>query len=664
MAAPRIDRPVLTALLTGSALILCNPAFAQSGEEDPVFLGTILLDPAHSRASDPDGNAADRANSQYVAEAELDRARMGDLKDLFAGIASVSVGGAIPVAQKIFVNGVDMLNLAVSVDGVTQNNRVFHHVSANAFDPGLMKFVRVDAGAAPADAGPHAMAGAVVMETVDAGDILEDGRDIGGNARLSYASNGKTMAGSTTLAGRYSGFEWLFYAKRADGEDYKTGAGNVVEGSGADMTSALLKLAYETPEGHRVELSGQRMDDDSLRPYRSNFASDSDVRTPQPLRRYDTQRQTISLSYENTQASGLWDPRLVLGWSKVDIAVDQPDIPPRIVGLGVSHGLNETFSARFENRFHLSEVNTITAGVDYYDKESTYRDASYGPVAEKARNLGLYVQARLEPVERLSTSFGLRWDDQSFTGISGWKGDFSGLSGNASIAYDVTDTLTLRGGVSSVFGGLILEDNFVYDDRWDYSGLSASRSTNYTLGFDYETGNLSLDGEIFLTRIDDARDRVILNDMESRGFNLGLGYGWDGGYLRASYSDSKIEVNGAGTDSWSAVDLGIPLGGVLAIEAQHTPLDSAFTFGGSVEAARAYSHKDAWADKTIAGYAVLNLFTEYQPPSVEGLVIRAEINNLFDKTYADRATYGQDFNSITPLYEPGRSVQIVASMKF
>jgi hemoglobin/transferrin/lactoferrin receptor protein len=75
------------------------------------FLGTILLDPDYLRASDPNGNAADRIKSQYVADAELDRARMGDLKDLFRGFASVSVGGGIPIAQKIFVNSLDMLKL-------------------------------------------------------------------------------------------------------------------------------------------------------------------------------------------------------------------------------------------------------------------------------------------------------------------------------------------------------------------------------------------------------------------------------------------------------------------------------------------------------------------------------------------------------------------------
>lgn len=101
-------------------------------------------------------------------------------------------------------------------------------------------------------------------------------------------------------------------------------------------------------------------------------------------------------------------------------------------------------------------------------------------------------------------------------------------------------------------------------------------------------------------------------------------------------------MNDAGTDSWRAMDSGSPLGGVLAIEAQHRPEGSAFTFGSSVKAAKASGHMDAMVNKTIASYAGLNLFTEYQPPAVEGLVNRAEINNLCDRTCADRAIDGQD----------------------
>lgn len=655
----------LAGLLCGAAILALAPgAMAQTAPDAPepiaTYLGRLLLDPAFVRARDPDGNAADRGNSHYVADAELDRARMGDLKDLFSGLASVSVGGGIPVAQKIFVNGIDMLNLAVTVDGVSQNNRIFHHTSANAFDPGLMKSVRVDAGAAAADVGPHAMAGAVVMETVDATDLLAPGQSIGGNARLSWGDNGATFQRSATLAGQSGGFEWLIYGKRATGDDYETGAGRVVAGSAADLTSALLKFAYESPEGHRFELSGQRLEDDALRPFRANIISVGNNAAP---RRYDTTRDTVSLSYENTHATGMWDPRIVLGRSEVRVGVDQPTVP----SLGVSRGTSETVNGRIENRFHLA-AGSVTAGVDFYDRSSTYTDDTEPGMTESARNAGLYAQARIDPTDRLSLSFGLRYDRQEFTGIGGQRRSFDGLSGNLSASYAVTDRMTLRGGVSSVFGGLTIEDNFIYNAAWDYGTLRAARATNHTLGFDYEGDALRLDGELFLTRIDDARVSSFSananGDVESRGFNLGIGHGWNGGFLRGSYSYSEVKVNGAPSDSFSALDLGAPLGGVFALELQHTPEGSAFTFGGSIEAAAAHDTGSDGSDVKIPGYAVLDLHADYAPPSVDGLVIRVGIDNVFDREYADRATYGADYASVTPLFEPGRTFSIVASFRY
>ena len=219
-----------------------------------------------------------------------------------------------------------------------------------------------------------------------------------------------------------------------------------------------------------------------------------------------------------------------------------------------------------------------------------------------------------------------------------------------------------------MFGGLTIEDNFIYNPAWNYGALRPSRATNYTLGFDYAAGELDLTGELFLTKIDDARlssFRANANgDAESRGFNLGLGYGWDQGYLRASYAHSKVKVNGTGADSYSALDLGTPLGGVFALEVQHRPDGSAFTFGGSVEAALRYRDVAGSAERQLPGYAVLNLFSEYETPSVKGLVLRAEVLNLFDKQYADRATYGADFAEIEPFREPGRTVQLTAALKF
>lgn len=58
------------------------------------------------------------------------------------------------MSQKVYVHGIEETSLAVTMDGGRQNNKVFHHNGTNLIDPGLLKAVSVDAGVAPADAGP------------------------------------------------------------------------------------------------------------------------------------------------------------------------------------------------------------------------------------------------------------------------------------------------------------------------------------------------------------------------------------------------------------------------------------------------------------------------------------------------------------------------------
>lgn len=83
--------------LLGTALVFTSGATAVA-QDETVDPDVFSLDSIEVRMNDTAGLAADRATAAYVSEADLERSRMGELKDLFAGIASVSVGGAIPVA--------------------------------------------------------------------------------------------------------------------------------------------------------------------------------------------------------------------------------------------------------------------------------------------------------------------------------------------------------------------------------------------------------------------------------------------------------------------------------------------------------------------------------------------------------------------------------------
>ncbi|UWR47370.1 TonB-dependent receptor plug domain-containing protein [Phaeobacter inhibens] len=653
---------LLTGLLCSTALTVFS-ATKGHAEDD----GVLSLDPIIVKQRDADGDAADRATAVYVADAEIERAAMGDLKDLFAGIASVSVGGAIPVAQKIYVNGIDMLKLAVQVDGVSQNNRVFHHASANAFDPGLMKSVRVDPGVAPADAGPGALAGRVVMETIDAEDILTEGQAIGGKTRLSYGENGDTFGTSLTLAGQSNGFEILLYGKRMTGDDYTDGAGNTVGGTRSDLTAGLLKLAYETDAGHRFEFSGQQMQDTALRNRRANFGTASF----NPLGTvYDTKRTVYSLRYEDVNGGGNWDPSATIGFSENEIG--------SIGTTETSVGVTRTYSATFQNRFHLSESDTITAGIDFQDQKSSASGDYWGTnrPSETSQTIGVFAQARLQPSDRLKVSAGLRYDWNAFTGQDfgqigrPYEQDSSGLSGNLSIVYDVNDALSLRAGYSNVFGGIGIEDNFLFFRDWDYSALKPRRASNVVVGADWQNGNWTLGAEAFQTKIDDTRDvagpTVTSYDFESRGYNLGATYGWDSGFARLTFTDSETRVNGAATSSYYVLDSGAPIGQVLALEVQQELPQWDLVVGGHIDAAFDYDQQLNEADATtkLEGYEVLNLFAEYRPAAYDNVTIRAEINNVFDRQYADRATYGGDYPGFPTLKEPGRSVSLVANVSF
>lgn len=683
---------VRAGLLCGSAMSLLFGAAALAQEADVINAAVedfkegevFTLDPITVRERDPLGEDADRATSIYLSDAEVENARLGNARDLFEGIANVQVGGGIPVAQKIYVNGIDMINLTTQIDGALQNNRVFHHTSANVFDPGMLKFVRVDPGIAAADTGPNATAGAVIMETIDAKDIIEDGRNVAGTVRLGYSDNGDTFARSLVLAGRSAGFEVLGYARSTTGNPYEDGAGNEVRGSAADMQTGLLKLAYEADQGHRFELSGQQIKDSEARNEKPNFGDQAPFGT-RPLVDYDTTRSSYSFQYSNTQASGIWDPQVVIGYSDAEVerAIDDVD------------GKSSTFSAKVQNTFAFSNnvlgVGSVVAGIDYYDKASNLKTTFLGApqdLEETSQNTGIFAQARFNPSDRLSISTGARYDWQDFNGVDlpnvpfplppvPGDRDFSdsGASFNASATYFVTDALSLRAGYSNVFGGYQVEDNYKFGPV-NYSNFESSRGENINLGIGWDNGPLRLSAELFRTSIDDARrmERDGLGyvhtqaDVRSQGFNLDAGYAWTNGSMRVTYTNADLSVNGEDPGSFDAQSFGFgtPIGQRIALQAQHFVPQINALFGASVDVVFDNDQTDICDTCSgLEGYTVVNLFAEYTPPSLSNLTLRLSVNNLFDPDYSDRATYGADYpDFIVPLKEPGRTFVVEAVARF
>ncbi len=103
------------------------------------------------------------AGEIIIGEREIERNNPTSLADVFRGEPGIQVGSSLPMSQKVYVHGVEETNLAVTIDGGRQGNKVFHHNATTLIDPGLLKLVDVDAGIAPADAGPGALAGGMLV---------------------------------------------------------------------------------------------------------------------------------------------------------------------------------------------------------------------------------------------------------------------------------------------------------------------------------------------------------------------------------------------------------------------------------------------------------------------------------------------------------------------
>ena len=618
-------------------------------------------------AEDSHAGAADRSQSNYISRDDLAITDPQNLKEVFAGDAAVSVGGGMTTTQKVYVNSIDELNLAVSVDGVQQNNRVFHHHTTNYVDPTLLKSVRVDPGVAPADAGPGALGGSIIYETIDVADVLEEGKDFGGFAQLSFDTNSSTFTESGSLYGRKNGFELLGYIKYAAGDDFTAGNGWTIPGTAPDVLSYLAKGAWQSLDGHRIELKAQQIEDDALRPYRANFGGLSS--TEPETRRYDLTQRNFSASYGIEGAEGLFDPNIVIGYS--DATTSVPTYFNKGTSTNVfsdSKGVAKTWSGKAENTFHLDDKNTITAGVDFYTTDSEYTDVNtVDGLSESATNAGFYGQARLEPLDKLRLSFGARGDNQWFEGLDGTKIDNFGLSGNVYAAYDINDFITVNAGYSNVFGGIDLEENFVFNGSWDYSGLEPVRAQNLTAGVEFNYEGLQLTGGIFQTEFKNFRENVSNKDFTTQGFNLGLGYNWEDGYVRVSYSNSELKVEDGHVSSYTAGDMGMPVGQVVSAQVVHTFIQHGLTLGPSLDAALDYDGTQKAGGLPLPGYTVVNAFAEYKPVQLPNLTLRLEANNIFDEEYSDRATYGADYDSVTSvreLYEPGRSFLLSAKVKF
>ncbi|MCU4675224.1 TonB-dependent receptor [Catenovulum sp. 2E275] len=608
---------------------------------------------------------ADSQRTLNYSRADIEANQPQDVKQLFQQDAAVSVGGSMPVNQKIYVRGIEETAMAVNIDGARQNNKVFHHNATNLIDPALLKTVRASAGVAAADDGPGAIGGSLLFETVDVADLLDPNKNFGGFINARYASNGSQLGTSGALYGQNQGFELLGFVNKVQGDDYKDGEGNTVKYTEPGFFSGLLKTAYQSNDTGRFELSHETVQDDSVRPYRANFIALTAGRPTPESRNYDLARTSTTFNYNHLQSKGIWNPAVTLSDSETELKTTENPLSDPTTEI-VYTGITGSKSGKFSNQmfFDLAEV---TAGLDFYSDAAIFKFSGDPDLEEKAKNTGLFVQVRQPLGHNLDMSYGVRYDKQTFTGVDGSKHKDSGLSANLFADYQVNRHLSLNAGYGKIWGGIELAENFILNPDWNYTELKAVESNNYSLGLKAEYEQWLLQANTYKTKIDNARvpswggGAALVSDFEVDGYDLAVGYSTQISQLIVKYANIDSEINGETATSYNGNYFTAPLGEIITLSGNWQLAELSLSLGFDAEFTLENDAVETSGAKQKS-YTVVNTYADYR--FNQSLNFRLSVDNLTDEAYADRASYGQEFTTVVPFLEPGRSVNLNVRYQF
>jgi hemoglobin/transferrin/lactoferrin receptor protein len=149
--------------------------------------------------------------------------------------------------------------VTMEIDGARQNFRFTGHDTAGMtfVDPALLAGIDVTRGSSSDAGGAGALAGVVDFRTIGIDDLITDDRNWGGMTSLTAGTNGDGVSEMGAGAFRVSDtFAILGAVSKRNNFDYSNGAGEVVQNTGQDILSGLLKAEITPNADTKVTLSG------------------------------------------------------------------------------------------------------------------------------------------------------------------------------------------------------------------------------------------------------------------------------------------------------------------------------------------------------------------------------------------------------------------------
>lgn len=634
-------RHLLTVAIATASATLISPAFADT-------LDKVQVTAQSSAGID-----------EVISREQLDLRQASDLGDVFRQTPSVSVGGSLGVAQKIYLRGIEDTNLNISVDGAVQAGYLFHHQGRVGIEPELLKEVEVQSGAGLATDGAGALGGAIRFTTRDPDDLLRDGEKAGALVKLGYYSNGDVLKTSGTVFGKAGdNVGVLASLTRQQGNAFDDGRGNTINNTETDVDSGFFKLVATPTEQQRLSLSHEVRYDDGERNLRPHFVAAG----WNPENRQESHRKTTTLGYDINPAGDALDIETTFYSTDAYLTQDGADSPKD--GAGV-----KSIGADLRNTLRSGE-HTLVFGGDYRRDTGYYINPETPVADEKARIAGLYLQDHYQATAQLLLTAGARYDHYSLDDSDGQSFSNSGISPNLGMEYKFSDALTFNAGYARAMRGPKVKEAYLLGYAVNSPSLKEETADNLELGLRYNQGALSLEGTVFVSHIDDFVDRVNRSsventgDVKTRGIELKAGYEWEQTQASLSFSHTRPELDGEPLSDGD-MSVGTAVGDQWVADVQHQlPAQNLILGWSGTLVHRLTEVASGRAEKP--GYGRHDVYVRWLPTATDDLSLTLTVNNLFDKQYLDHASYGVSTSSgnVIGLPEAGRDIRLSLAARF
>ncbi len=637
---------------------------------------------------------------------ELDLFQANDLSDIFRTVPSVTVGGGVGLAQKIYIRGLEDTMINVTIDGAPQGGTLFHHVGRVNISPELLDEVEVQTGAGEATSGFGAIGGAIRFRTKNAVDLLEDEQFIGGKVDATYFSN-DGYKGSASVYGRVSEKIGIIgsyvYSNK---ENYVDGNGDEVYGTNAEQSLGFVKIGGEFDNGHAFSVSYESREETADAGERPNWP----VLEDSLLFTTEATRNTAIANYGYTtetgngvELTGFWtNTEFYQGrtnrWGAYGSEIETIGFDLRTIWNLGRHdfiagfeGHQDTVSSEYLADFETWSVWAWDPNVGYFEEEGTL--------------FGAYIQDKWQVNDKLLVSAGARFDSYDLELITyGEETESDGISFNAGLDYEITEALNFNIGYAEAFRGKEIGDGFNLGRGPDrlriHPALKPETVENFETGFEYKAGGFTgsiayydqeisnvifdqigsgsfADGSEYVDIRQDSTFYENVGNYTSTGYELRAEYTAENYFISGFYNINDSELNGRAIEGYEENGLGTSVGDNWNLSAGYIPMEgvtlqaSVTTYEDLNDIETLFRAVDiGWIDETQfvdkPGYSIVDLFATWEVGDFE---LSAAVYNLFDEDYLAHASVA-DYSDIpgwgivAGVPEPGRDVRLSVAFNF